>query len=238
MTDMRSVATASEEIVVVFLLAFGMKSIGLFNQDHAQKLLDVVINFLVPLSLVKNLPTVQLNLTWLVLPIGAVVFALLTLPVYRLIFLRAFPTLPRSDRGQLLLCCTGQAVTLVGYPVVAGFYGNSAMALCACWDLCGFCISYVATFVVAALYAPAGDDAGQSRATDVHQAGEPGAVQSCTSTKVINNNRGDDLSSNNSRGDDLPVCARRRSVTSPASRTSCLTSMKRASLAPRQRFRR
>jgi len=113
-----------------------------------------VVNALVPMALAVNLCRVEFKLSWTILTACPLLYALLLMPVLRKIFLKLLPDLSRTDRGQMLLCCTGHAVTLVGYPITSGFFGKEGLAMAAAYDLGNFSVAYLFTYTVATIYKP------------------------------------------------------------------------------------
>merc|ERR1740129_337810 len=136
---------------------------GYFSQDDAFRVVKLVVNVLVPMSLLVNIPKVNLELTHLALPATCIFYASVTIPLFRLLFKQVPEGLDRAQRGQMLACCTGHAVTLVGYPIIGGFYGPEGLAMCACWDLAGFLAAYICAFAISFLYSPNRDQQHQQQ---------------------------------------------------------------------------
>mmetsp|Transcript_65001 Transcript_65001/g.188460 ORF Transcript_65001/g.188460 Transcript_65001/m.188460 type:complete len:454 (+) Transcript_65001:95-1456(+) len=172
--SIQQIFSSAVEIMLVFMIAFLMKRLGYCDQTTAKKVIEVVIVFFVPMSLLVYVPRVQFQTEWLVLAAAPLVFNVLTSPLLRLIFLKVAPNMPRDERGQMLLCCTGHAQTLVGYPIMRAIYGEGSLPLCAMFDLSNFAVAYITTYIIAAVYASSMDDADKSaiETSSIHAIGD------------------------------------------------------------------
>jgi len=155
MTDSNvgQILRGAAEIVIVFVIAFIMKQLKYCDQNTAKKVIEAVVLYLVPMSNLLYVPRVQFQLEWMVLFFAPLVYGAVTIPLIRQIIKKTMPGLQRHERGQFMLCCTGHANTLVGYPILRSIYGEEALPLCATWDVSGIVVAYISTYFIAALYA-------------------------------------------------------------------------------------
>lgn len=138
------------EMIFLFGIGFLLKRAGYVNAEDGKRGINIAVNWFVPASLVVNVPHVPFHWDWFLLPLMSWLYAALTIPILAIIFRRLYP----RDWHQMVVACVGQATTLVGYPVMQGFFGENGLEHCIAFDAANFFLAYPAQYAVALLLSP------------------------------------------------------------------------------------
>lgn len=150
---MERVANATGRNATIFVLAFAMKKLGYFSQDDGVRGIGLIVKFMVPCVLMNSVPNLRLDVEWLMLPALSAAYGLVTLPLLWTVYRLIFPELGRKERGHCLMMSMGHSISLVGIPIVDGYYGADGLVRAALFDTANLMLAYVATFVCAAVFA-------------------------------------------------------------------------------------
>lgn len=185
---MERILNASGKNAILFCLAFVMKRLKYFDHETGVKGLQLIVNYMVPMAIIVSVPTVELNVSWLSLPLLCVCHALASIPCCYMLHKVILTNLSRQERGQLMMCSMGQSVALIGAPLASSFYGAAGLARLALFDVTNFPLAYVMTNVCAIMFMNLDDVGGQdgkSAMRDAVDAGGEGSADMRCATAVV-----------------------------------------------------
>lgn len=185
---MEKILNASGKNAILFCLAFAMKRLRYFDQETGVRGLQLIVNYMVPMAILVSVPTVELNISWLSLPLLCVCYALVSIPCCYMLHKVFLPSLSRQERGQLMMCSMGQSVALIGVPLASSFYGAAGLARLALFDIMNFPLAYIMTNICAIMFMRPdglGGQDGKQAMRDAVDAGGEGSADMRGATAVV-----------------------------------------------------
>ena len=136
--------------LLIILLVYGLKKIGLFQSSDYVILSRVVMNFTFPAVILKNISTTALSADLVLLPIVPILMALIASGLGFFVF----RTFPADRRGLMMLSTMGVNIGLFAFPIIEGLFGAEGLRIAAVMDIGNTLTIFGFSYLMGAHYSP------------------------------------------------------------------------------------
>ena len=144
--------------LVIILLGYLSKRIGIVEEQDSGPLTRVILNITLPALIIRTVSGITLDASYLFLPLFCIGYSALVMLAAAFLFRRK----PLDVRGLLVVSAVGYNIGLFAYPLVEALYGQVALFYLATFDIGSAITNFGLSFVVAALMAPGRGNGGSS----------------------------------------------------------------------------